>query len=1057
MPTSNSAAQFRSSPSTSGTSKQLSWHAEELIAEFEKSIRDKSGFDLDSALKTVPASEQSKLVTEIACIELEYSFAHEQQPEVSRFLSTHAALFSDPNLRGELAREHYRLLRLHNVPVDRKTVGDKYQVDAQNWAELPLGNSIIASSPFPKTGTQFCGYPLIAELGEGALGRVYLARQPDLASRLVVLKVTRYLTTEASELAKLQHAGVIPVYSIHQHAGLFAICMPYLGAITLAHLLRDSRVFGKSKCDDENQCRQLASTLVSSRLSMIASTVRVTPASAPAQSDIQPSEIHSSEQIKTIESPVEAANIASQSDVTSPISPSPGEDSIFQLLGLGELAKSLCEKILSRPKMEAKVDLMLGIVQAVSHAHQRNLVHHDLKPENILIANDGRPVLLDFNLAQSHQSQVSVGGGTIPYMSAQHLQSLQGSAKPSPTNDIFSLGVIFYQLLTGQLPYPGNDVSALFKLTQDRRTLPINMQVFDGSIPPSLCSIVNRCLAFAPEDRYQSAIELQQDLDRHVNNLPLRYAPDRSLVERTKKWIRRHPLLTSNATLISLAAVVVIALGFAWNSSLRSTERFEISRKYRKALSVLPETLAMLQSPGVEPELFEKGLSSGWGILSILHFKPNDPQHFGLMKFEMLEPSEQQKVREDLGTLLFSMASAQLQLSIVDSSNAESTIEQAKTWNRLAGELSTKLKLPVDSQEMRIQQLQRGESDEALIAEHFQDKRNDSTFAKMLAAHQQGLTAQWESLAETLVSEGPTDPSRWFSLASAKLAKGELKSALSSMDVAVRLQPKSMTATFWRGVFRLKSNDFTGAKTDFTACLHQESDLLAARYNRALALKALGENAAALEDLNWIIQQRQASPRIYSLRSQLNAAVGDIQTAKADVQAALAAKPFAADDWVARGVLKIQSDPKGALADFEQALKLDSSNMAAHFNSAHVCSEMLGDLPSAISSLTALEKSAQESASVIASRGILYARNKQVAEAISDAKTAAKLQPAALEMLQIAGIYSLVASDEVDLSKAATWLARSIAANSDMESLAVQDPDLAKLRSSPKFAQILGK
>ncbi len=1053
MPTSNSVASTTSPPALI-TSKQLSWQAEELIAEFERSIREQSGFDFASALSTIPAAEHSRLITELACIDLENAFTQGESPEVSRFLNTHSQTFTDATLRDEVAREHYRLLRLHNVPVDRKSVAEKYQVDSQHWAELPLGNSIKATSPFPNTGSQFCGYPLIAELGEGALGHVYLARQPDLASRLVVLKVTRQLTTEASELAKLQHAGVIPVYSIHQHAGLFAICMPYLGAITLAHLLRDSRVFGKSKCEDPDQCKQLASTLVSSRLSMIASTVRVASTLPAPQRESQKSEMISASLNHSMESTASSVNDQASRPLTS--SPT-SEDSISQLLGLDELAASLCEKILSRPALEAKLDLMLGIVQAVAHAHRRNLVHHDLKPENILIANDGRPVLLDFNLAQSNQSQVSIGGGTIPYMSAQHLQSLQASVKPSPTNDIFSLGVIFYQLLTGQLPYPGNDVGAVFKLIQDRHAAPKNLRSFDVAIPPSLSSIVNKCLAFNPEDRYQSAEQLEEDLSRHVNFLPLRHAPDRSFVERTQKWMRRHPLLTSNATLTSLAAVIVVALGIAWNASLNRAERLEASRHFRDSFTELPETLAMLQSPGVEPELLQRGLRSGSALLDKLEFNTADSQKFGLKKLDLLNSAEQQKIRDELGTLLFSMANASLQLTLNESALSEVKLEQAEGWNELAGKLSAKLDLPVASQSRQIQQFKLGKRDQPLSAEAVEDTDEASTFAKMLAAHQQGLTAQWESLADKFVSEGPTDPSRWFSLASAKLAKGELKSALSSMDVAARLQPESSTAVFWRGVFRLKSNDFTGARDDFTACLLRKEDLMAARYNRALALKALGNNAAALKDLNWIIQNQPGSPRIYSLRSQLHVSLGDIPKARADVQAALAAKPIAADDWVARGVLKIQSDPKDALADFQQALKLDSGNTAAHFNSAHVYSEVLGDLPSAIQSLTELEKLGQQSASIIASRGILYARNKQLEQAISDAKLAAKLQPAALEMLQIAGIYSLVAQDEAELSMAATWLARSIAVSSDMETLAAQDPDLVKLRSTPKFAQILGK
>src|SRR5260370_508406 len=94
-----------------------------------------------------------------------------------------------------------------------------------------------ALASFPPVGGRFLGFRLCGELGQGALGRVYLARQGDLANRLVALKVSADVSGETQVLAQLQHTNVIPVYSVHRSGLLQAVCMPYLGATTLAHTL----------------------------------------------------------------------------------------------------------------------------------------------------------------------------------------------------------------------------------------------------------------------------------------------------------------------------------------------------------------------------------------------------------------------------------------------------------------------------------------------------------------------------------------------------------------------------------------------------------------------------------------------------------------------------------------------------------------------------------------------------------------------------------------------------------------------------------------------------
>jgi serine/threonine protein kinase len=89
------------------------------------------------------------------------------------------------------------------------------------------------------TAVERFGFQLIAELGQGSFGRVYLAKQGELAGRLVVLKISEDLTAESHSLAQLQHTNIVPVYSVHRSGAVQAVCMPYFGPTTLADVLEE--------------------------------------------------------------------------------------------------------------------------------------------------------------------------------------------------------------------------------------------------------------------------------------------------------------------------------------------------------------------------------------------------------------------------------------------------------------------------------------------------------------------------------------------------------------------------------------------------------------------------------------------------------------------------------------------------------------------------------------------------------------------------------------------------------------------------------------------------
>src|SRR5262245_48213630 len=117
---------------------------------------------------------------------------------------------------------------------------------ARDYAKTVTTRVVGGSTPMPKplfpaVGDNLLHFQLIGELGSGAFSRVFLASQRDLADRLVALKITEYTDGEPQRLARLQHANIVPIYSVHHHYQFQVVCMPYVGSHTLATLLRHNR------------------------------------------------------------------------------------------------------------------------------------------------------------------------------------------------------------------------------------------------------------------------------------------------------------------------------------------------------------------------------------------------------------------------------------------------------------------------------------------------------------------------------------------------------------------------------------------------------------------------------------------------------------------------------------------------------------------------------------------------------------------------------------------------------------------------------------------------
>jgi WD40 repeat protein len=219
---------------------------------------------------------------------------------------------------------------------------------------------------------------------------------------------------------------------------------------------------------------------------------------------------------------------------------------------------SLAHKLDGTPLPPAEAaELVETLARAVHYAHTNGVVHRDLKPANVLLAQDGTPKITDFGLAK----KVEGGGvtrsgaimGTPSYMAPE--QAGGQTKQIGPATDLYALGAILYECLTGRPPFKAaTDLDTILQVISDDPVPPTQLQ---SKTPRDLETICLKCLRKEPEKRYATAHGLADDLQRFLNNEPITARPV-GRVERGLKWVRRQPAL---AAMIA-ATVVITAISF---------------------------------------------------------------------------------------------------------------------------------------------------------------------------------------------------------------------------------------------------------------------------------------------------------------------------------------------------------------------------------------------------------------------------------------------------------------------------------------------------------------
>lgn len=227
----------------------------------------------------------------------------------------------------------------------------------------------------------------------------------------------------------------------------------------------------------------------------------------------------------------------------------------MELLEGGTLAEKLDGRTL--PPREAAT-LLATLAETMHAAHRVGIVHRDLKPANVMLTPEGTPKISDFGLARQldGNSALTLDGavaGTPSYMSPEQVEQ---TTPITASTDIYSLGAMLYEMLTGKPPFVGETSAATQRLVIEAMPVPPSQR--NSRTPRDLETICLKCLEKSPAKRYESAAELADDLYRFVRGEPV-HARRANVIERFGKWVHRRPGVAA-----TLAAILLVSLGVAY-------------------------------------------------------------------------------------------------------------------------------------------------------------------------------------------------------------------------------------------------------------------------------------------------------------------------------------------------------------------------------------------------------------------------------------------------------------------------------------------------------------
>lgn len=712
------------------------------------------------------------------------------------------------------------------------------------------------------------------------------------------------------------------------------------------------------------------------------------------------------------------------------------------------------------------------VCEALEYAHQHGIVHRDIKPENLLLDKTGRVKVADFGIARMLEPDgpAPVLAGTQP-AGTPHYMAPEEKPRPRPDHraDIYSLGVVLYEMLTLELPFPV--LAAPDRLETARRQLaaravpPEPVRAVNPAVSRSVAAIVVKLLDPDPARRYQTADQLREDVARHLADRSLRHAPCPSVRERLAKWRRRNRRLAPAlavavaalllfilpATLIAARQAQIAARAEEVAARAREVQRAEAAVGAEEAIAQLRVAATELGSR-VDPTSPERGLRSARAVVDRYGVTESDWE--ARPAVSALDPGRQSALKSALAEVLILMTRAEAETG----GFAPGAVATGLRWNAAAGRLFEPDARPAVLDRLRAElEARRDGLPVAPLAVPHSDRDTDLFFDGLdLAA----ADRYREALAplSRFCDRNPTHFQGWFARGVCHDVLGHHADAAHCFDVCLAVVPDFPFAVVNRGIVRLKMKRFPEAEADLTRALELKPGWALALWHRGLARAGQAQWKGAEADYTTALADPAAPTRLYFLRSKVRLEGGDMFGSILDFVTGMKREPNDPVSWVARGAQRIAREPEQALADFDTALRLAPNLREALVNKAWVLADHLHREADALPVLDRLLDQYPDHIEARAGRGVYLARLGRAVEARREAAAVLGAEPTAYRKYQMAGLYAQLAKHDPrgpDRAEALRLLARALRAGfNDLPALK-EDPDLDPIRRDPLFERLI--
>ncbi|MBI2930060.1 MAG: tetratricopeptide repeat protein [Planctomycetes bacterium] len=629
--------------------------------------------------------------------------------------------------------------------------------------------------------------------------------------------------------------------------------------------------------------------------------------------------------------------------------------------------RPLTDVLKNPPAVDPLLALMEKVARAVHHAHERGIIHRDLKPSNILVTPSGEPKVADFGIARlaGPQATLTHSGtlrGTPADMAREQIRA-RGEAL-TPQTDVYALGAILYEILTGRPPFDAPTLPELFqRILADDPAPP-------GRAPQAICI---KALEKDPRRRYETARDFADDLRRHLDGEPVLAKPPSRVVR------LGHKLLKHRAMVAPLAAAILVVLAVSVAGAIRKAERIRNSTlaaaRYEKEGNLTEARDAWKSVLDLDGEHAQARASFDRADREI----KNREEAYRLL--EVARPALDQAVlylyTEELDYAELVKRVDQAQATIKKAIEKAPTLAvahhlQGRAWeirgDHDQAQASWRKAIEVNpsfgparhrlGRSLVLQALitSAGNSDERQQA----GRRNAQPVMIEAMAELEKAQAEGSGFDDLLQREfaaallagfrEDVDSGRRIIRAALEQFKGRMgvedlhwldgllgpaEKALAAYDRAIAISPNCLMALFLRGNQRLRVADLDGAIADFTRALRVNPSFASLYLNRSIARYRKGDHDGAIADSEAGLKIAPRAAALYIARAQARLAKAEWEGVISDCTEALAIDPSSATAYDNRGFARYAvGNLDGAIADFSEAIKIDPQDDEAYVNRA---------------------------------------------------------------------------------------------------------------------------